>query len=134
LPSDRDILLLYDPLHHSLQQLAGVNALDVARVRAEFHEVLSSARGDFLVLLADVERTRAKYANPDSLIWRDAGCLLATAQLVACWLGLGSCLLGVLGGGAVDLVAGPSKLSPAGVLAVGELGDPAEFACPTGTV
>ena len=123
LPSDRDDVLLYDPLSHSLQKLAGANALDVVQLRAEFHEVVPTARGVFLVLAADGERTRSGYTNPDSLVWRDAGCLIATTQFVASWLGLGSCPLGVLGGGVVDLVAPSGGLTPAGVLALGTRAD-----------
>lgn len=116
----RDEVLLYDPLRHAMSPLADVETVEVAAVRAVFHEVLPEAKGTFLVLAADHERTRAGYTNPESLVWRDAGCVLATLQLVACWLGIGSCPLGILGGKLVSLVAPGGELTAAGVLAVGE--------------
>ncbi len=116
---DRDEVLLYDPFRHALAQLIGVGTEEVAAVRRGFHEVLPKAKGTFLVLAAEHARTLAGYTNPESLLWRDAGCLLSIVQLVACWLGLGSCPLGVLGGDLVSLVAPGGELTAAGVLAVG---------------
>jgi SagB-type dehydrogenase family enzyme len=42
-------------------------------------------------------RTLTRYPNGMSLLWRDAGALLATLHLIATDLGLGSCLVGTTG-------------------------------------
>ncbi len=73
-----------------------------------------------LTLAAEHGRTETAYERSDSLTWRDAGCLLATLQLVSVWLGLAACPLGVLGDAIVAACDPTGLLCGAGVLAVGE--------------
>jgi hypothetical protein len=61
--------------------------------------LLPVGRPTYLVLLGDLTLVDAAYANPGSLLWRDAGALLATLHLCAASFGLGFCPLGVLGNG-----------------------------------
>lgn len=66
-----------------------------------------------LVLVAHLNRTLSRYPTGLSLLWRDAGALLATLQLCATDIGLASCITGTCGV-LVDDAAG-------GVLDVGAL-------------
>jgi SagB-type dehydrogenase family enzyme len=63
------------------------------------------------------------YEHAESLVWRDAGALLATLHLTAMALGLNSTILGILGAELVEsLPSTCGQFKAAGVLAVGEDG------------
>lgn len=113
-----ETVALYDPIRHILGRLE-VEKADVARACSSLVEVLPEARGTFLLALANVQRTGAVYEHPESLVWRDAGCLFATLQLSATALGLGSCLMGILGADLAAVVASDERLVPVGVMAFG---------------
>ncbi len=59
----------------------------------------SSGIGDATMLwfVAHVDRTAAFYNHPESLVWRDTGCLLATVTFVAEALRLACCPVGCTG-------------------------------------
>ncbi len=89
-------LYYYDPFNHRLNKLI----LDKAKLESFFFHVnmnLSLSNATLIWFLADVERTESKYKNPVSLIWRDAGALIMTIQLVATALEMNSCAIGTLG-------------------------------------
>ena len=117
---DRQHLYQYDPLTHELREIAGVAEAQLARATQELGGVLPDARGAFIILAGDLRRVDAAYDHPESLLWRDAGCLLAILQLVSTWLGLVSCPLGVLGSAVVYAAPTGRELVPAGAFAVGE--------------
>jgi hypothetical protein len=112
---------VYDPFRHALGEISGVDPRELEGAARELRDSLPAAEGTFLVAVAEAQRTTAIYEYPDSLIWRDAGCALATMHLVASWLGLGSCLLGVLGTSVAKLVDANDGIAAVGVLAVGEV-------------
>lgn len=64
----------------------------------------------FLRLIADLQKAHAAYQAPESLLLRDAGCLMATVALCAGWLGLEACLLGALGSSIVTQLRFPEHL------------------------
>lgn len=66
--------------------------------------VTDCAPGATIFLMADFRRTGSRYHHPASLVWRDAGALMATIQLAAIGAGLSSCLAGI--GGTVSLPDG----------------------------
>jgi hypothetical protein len=63
-------------------------------------------------------RTLSRYPEGMSLIWRDAGALLATVHLVASDLGLSSCIVGTSGVLRTDH-AGPLGPVDVGAVALG---------------
>jgi SagB-type dehydrogenase family enzyme len=111
--------VLYDPLHHRLGHIAEIDAADLSRRCASLGIVLPDARGSFLLAVAEFGRTAALYENADSVVWRDAGCLLSTLHLTATWLGLGSCLMGLVGADLAPVLAPDGQVRPVGLLAVG---------------
>lgn len=110
---------LYDPIHHALAHLHLGDPAPLAAACSSFTQVLPEARGVFLLGLADVERTAAVYERPESLVWRDAGCLFATLHLTATALGLGSCLMGILGAEVAKVAVPDGRVVPVGAMAVG---------------
>jgi hypothetical protein len=111
--------LLYDPLRHCAHEL---DTVAQALVDAVDQSMILDDAGDatLLLLAAEVNRAAAAYEDPLSLVWRDAGCLIATLQLVASWLSLVSCPLGILGEPLLEACGAQGHLIAAGVLAVGE--------------
>jgi len=113
---------VYDALHHSLCRLDEADPVELADACAEIQAIVPDARGALVLLAGYGARTDSAYVHGKSLLWRDAGCLLAVLQLVAVWLGLGVCPIGALGGRVVGALRATSEVVPAGLLVVGEPG------------
>lgn len=129
LVGDDNVPELYDPRRHALYALRA-DAVVLGEAVQECRAVIPSARGVLLLFGAHAARTGAAYANPESLHWRDAGCVLATFHLVATWLGLGFCPLGVLGAKVWSAIDPLGEITPAGAAMLGEP-DEAATACRT---
>lgn len=71
--------------------------LDAREVVQAMQEVLPAAHATLVLYAAEVGKTAAKYDSPASLIWRDAGALLAVMGLAAYAHSLAFCPLGVTG-------------------------------------
>ncbi|XXT21514.1 nitroreductase family protein [Sorangium sp. So ce429] len=119
-PHDAPEAFRYDSLRHALARLADVDQESLVHACAELRTIVPGAKGSLIVLGGHLARTAAIYENADSLIWRDAGCLLTVLQLVATWLNLGVCPLGALGTGVIRAIRAEEQLVPAGVVIVGE--------------
>ena len=72
-----------------------------------------------MVLVAEPGKTAAKYANSESLVWRDAGVLLGYMSVVAEALGLGFCPLGITGQAYVSALSADARLTGVGLAVVG---------------
>lgn len=86
----------YEPVEHSLVQLPATQ-MTAAQARQESAVLVPLNRGVLIALAAEPGRTAAKYENPESLVWRDAGTVLGYMSVVAEALGLSFCPLGILG-------------------------------------
>jgi hypothetical protein len=87
---------LYDNLAHALLYL------DIEPSHAESlgryaEQILPLQNGCLIWLVGHFYRTLAAYEHPETLVWRDAGILLATLALVAEGLSLNCCLVGGTG-------------------------------------
>jgi SagB-type dehydrogenase family enzyme len=85
----------YDPLDHALRSFHG--KADPREAHASLQQVLAAPHAALVLLAAEVGRTQAKYEHAASLVWRDAGALLATMALAAQAVSLAFCPLGVTG-------------------------------------
>jgi SagB-type dehydrogenase family enzyme len=113
-------LHLYDAIRHQLLEVSTTQEF-VAALVAKAREILPEADGAVLVFAGDRSLAASAYANPESLVWRDAGCLLATFHMCAEWLGFAFCPLGVLGEELVASIDGNNALIAAGACVFGEL-------------
>lgn len=109
----------YDPIEHSLVELPGSSsAARQARVIAG--ELMPLHQGVLLALVAEPGKTRAKYENHESLVWRDAGVVLGYMSIVAEAMRLSFCPLGLLGDADVGVTStAPLQLFPAGLAVLG---------------
>lgn len=83
---------------------------------------LVEARSATLVLLvAEIGKTAAKYEDYASLIWRDAGALIATMGLSAHSMGLGFCPLGATGSPWAERLLEQRGLAGVGAAFVGRI-------------
>lgn len=118
-----DILFRVEPRSGALHALRARDTDAMASAVSSLREVVPASHPTFLVLLGDLGLVRAAYANPGSLLWRDAGALLATLHLCASAAGLGFCALGPLGTGfASALFPGRADVVGCGTAAIGVAG------------
>lgn len=95
---DQQLAGIYDPDRHELIGLASANMEEALRAnRKSVGEICAASTGTTLQFVADVERAEAAYENGESLVWRDAGALLAVIALVADALGFAATPLGRVG-------------------------------------
>ena len=109
-----------DPASGNLRVLRVADAHGMRSQAERLRTMLPGGQPTHLVFLGDLELVAAAYENPASLLWRDAGTLLATLHLCAASLGLGFCPLGALGEGFADAIfPGRARLVACGTAAVG---------------
>jgi SagB-type dehydrogenase family enzyme len=65
----------YNPIEHSLNRL-DVPAHVIANFITDIDTIIKCTNATIFWFIAHHERTAAKYENPESLIWRDAGALI----------------------------------------------------------
>jgi hypothetical protein len=123
-PDDGSPAKLYDPLAHQFLVLAA----DASRVglanREAVKAVVGADHGCTLRLVGDWAKLSAAYSNAESLLFRDAGCLVATIGLCAVWLGLSTCPLGFLGSSLVAELGFPAeRFRGAGAIQIGTNAD-----------
>ena len=107
---------VYDPIAHALCKL-DVTEEKVATFLAYSQEVLCPGSGTIIWFAARPEKVSAKYTNELSLIWRDAGALIASMYLIAEALSLNCCALGNLGSRELQvLTENPSVLGTGGCI------------------
>ena len=92
-----DRVVLYDASAHGFRELQADHRPLLAVNRAQLTQMLGTSAGVTIRFVCDRSLVDAAYANPESLILRDAGALLATTALIAEWRGLAACPLGFLG-------------------------------------
>jgi SagB-type dehydrogenase family enzyme len=90
-------VLLYDPLAHGLSKVVINEGAYFTQLLDLTNQVVPLEEATIIWLGAQFERTLSKYENGESLVWRDAGALIATISLVAESLGLNCCALGITG-------------------------------------
>ncbi len=101
--------LRYDGRRHGFVEISG--SVDTfAGLNEQCRDALPAEQATRLLLVAEPGKTSAKYLHSESLIWRDAGALLAVMAMIAEALDYSFCPLGITG----EPWAG--RLAPAGVL------------------
>ncbi len=93
----RPTLELYDPLAHCFCVLDVADRVALTQFVNEVDKVLPVGDAVILWLVAQFDRTISKYQNGESLVWLDAGALLATVYLVAEASDLACCAVGITG-------------------------------------
>jgi SagB-type dehydrogenase family enzyme len=114
-----DDIKLYDPLRHALLSIATTNRGSLLVLDEQVNAAAPRAIGTTLLLIANASETAAAYENADSLVWRDAGAFMMALQLVAEYLELAFCPVGVLGTALIDALALPAGWVAAGTCVVG---------------
>lgn len=110
---------LYDPAAHALNALQLPDGINCESLREIIAEVLPAQSGSVLLFVADFAKTLTRYEGGESLVWRDAGCLLATIGLTAEALNLNCCALGFKGDSVIAQIFGDSTLTGVGGCIIG---------------
>jgi SagB-type dehydrogenase family enzyme len=111
----------YDPARHALSDLLETNDQQVSSFHASVREIVPAADPTILTLVGNMSKSAAAYKNSASLLWRDAGCLLATLYLCATYIDLDCCALGILGTELVAALPDRDHLVATGVCIVGRM-------------
>jgi len=106
----------YDPLTHSLQQLPVKFDTLFADVSTQ---VLPLQSGELVLLVAEPGMTSAKYLDPSSLVWRDAGVILGILAIASELLDLAFCPLGTTGEPWASSLSEQGLLKGVGMAAIG---------------
>ncbi len=108
----------YDSRVHALVDVVG--SADLLRdLLAHSEFVLPGAEATRILLVAEPGKTQAKYEDAASVIWRDAGALLAIMAVVAEALGSHFCPLGITGEPWASRLAPPGILAGVGMALIG---------------
>jgi len=108
----------YNPQEHSLDVLPG-DPTPLGALAAHCDEVVARGRGQLALFVAESGKTNAKYADGESLVWRDAGILQGALSLAAEALDLNFCLLGVTGNPWAQSLSEQGKLQGVGAAILG---------------
>jgi SagB-type dehydrogenase family enzyme len=95
--ADPGLIYLYDPLAHCLCELSSIQSHKLHNLLQQADQVLKIDGAALIWFAAQFGRTLSKYTYGESIVWRDAGALLATLSFVAAAIGLNFCALGLTG-------------------------------------
>lgn len=96
LADDARVWRRYDPCAHALATLDGSEPA-VTAAWGSAQELIDMNGALLIALVCEPGKAAAKYENPESLVWRDAGVVLGYMSIAAEALGLSFCPLGLLG-------------------------------------
>ena len=90
---------LYDARHHQAVHLDRIDFEALTQARSRLRSWLPDAHANATTFycVADVAAISARYEFSETLIWRDAGALIAVIALVSEWIGVVCCPLGLTG-------------------------------------
>jgi SagB-type dehydrogenase family enzyme len=88
---------LYQPESHALAKLTALDVSSTEKLIEAVDEVMDPGQATMIWFGAQFERTLSKYEYGESLVWRDAGALLAVISLVAECLSFNCCAIGITG-------------------------------------
>lgn len=118
MPSKERKLEYYNPFDHSLTVVTTDQIL-VDNFVDHINQCMEIQEGTIIWFLAHQVRTGAKYDNPESLVWRDAGALIYCMQIVCAALNLSSCAIGTLADPHIKILFGEEVISAGGII-IGE--------------
>lgn len=122
-----DVILLagrrlcrFDRRGRSLQTLRAVDDKKLVHFHVRTRELLPQSNAAVIVLVGDLPRISSYYADPGSLLFRDAGALLQTLAFATEAFGLGCCPLGLLGREVIEALGlDPTIAIPVGAAVLG---------------
>jgi SagB-type dehydrogenase family enzyme len=109
---------VYEPEGHALLDLEPLQN-NLPTFAQELHAVINPESGTILWFAADFLRTASRYTDCESLIWRDAGALLATIHTASEALGLHCCAYGITGDTSLSSLLPPDRFFAVGGCVVG---------------
>lgn len=105
----------FDPRDSSLNDLL-LDANLLKEFFSEIGETVDISNAFIIWFSIQPDKTEAKYENPESLYWRDAGALLYCVQIFAKYLGLSSLPVGTLASKSFEKLFGLKLISGGGIL------------------
>lgn len=97
LERDAHRIALYDPIAHALGEIDSIDLAQMDCFLGRIEELVSIQKATVFWFAAEFDRTLSRYTNGESIVWRDAGVLVAAFCFVAEALNLNCCPLGITG-------------------------------------
>lgn len=110
----------YSPEHHLMNCLSDILPSPKG-LRSRMSDHIEPSAATIVLFVGEPGKTGAKYANPSSLIWRDAGNLQGIMTIAAEVLALGFCQLGLTGDEWVQQFDNQRRLVGLGVALLGKI-------------
>jgi SagB-type dehydrogenase family enzyme len=110
---------LYDPEAHALNELVPADEEAVSDALAHIEQLVPIGQASVVWFAADYERTLSRYSGGESLVWRDAGAVLAGFTFVAEALELNCCPIGLTGDEWIQRLFGTDRFGGVGGLLIG---------------
>lgn len=88
---------VYDPTAHALLELNGSREHLISEFVESLNQIIPLGGGTVLWFIAEYPRTLCRYFDGESLVWRDAGALLAGISFLAEAMQLNCCAIGATG-------------------------------------
>ncbi len=128
---DPSAVCLYEPEGHALLTLEISSESSPRQFLHTLQSVMPPQQGTVLWFAADQLRTATRYEHGESLVWRDAGALLATIGMAAEALNLHCCGYGITGDDWISRLLPPSRFVGVGGCVFGSppLGSGDDAAC-----
>lgn len=99
---------LYLAGRHAFASLAEIDAGAHDANARMILSTIGAAAGCTLRLIGDYAKVSAAYHHPESLLWRDAGVIVAGLCMTAEWMGLASIPIGLIGSAHLPGIGFPS--------------------------
>lgn len=113
------LVSVYESEGHALLDLDVLRSTATDMFLREVASALPPHAGTLLCFVADHSRTSSRYTNGESLVWRDAGALLAVVHIAAEALSLNCCAVGVLCDAWIADILPASRFAGVGLAVVG---------------
>jgi SagB-type dehydrogenase family enzyme len=113
-------LYKYNSKIHSLELLITNNML-IEKIILKSSKLIDLKNGIFILFVAEPGKSFAKYNNANSLIWRDVGVIIGIMSLVAEYLSLSFCPLGITGEPWISKFCSEDKLFGTGMACLGSI-------------
>lgn len=111
---------VYNPIKHTLDQISSAKSTELDDFKARCQSMLPDVATGYLIwYLCDIDRLSSKYENPASLAFRESGSISAVQSLVAEYLGLSYCMLGLHGNEYVKYLSHKRQLMGVGTAVIG---------------
>ena len=92
---DKKEFSLYDSYSHALCIVPNINEKYLAQLIRKIDSIIPSDKATYLIYAVNVNKIYSRYKNPESLVYRDCGCIIMSDYLIASAINISCCAIGI---------------------------------------